>query len=81
MKVYRAHVYFEACASFDVEAGTREYAEAVARAWFAQLTDQVIDTGVVVEGKRIHVEDAMGGINEIDVEKEPYEREDPWPST
>ena len=79
MKVFRAHVYFEACASFDVAAETREYAEAVARCWFAQLTDQVIDTDVVVEGRQMHVEDAMGGLNEIDVEEEPYEREDPCP--
>lgn len=80
MKVFRVHVYFEACASCDVAADTREDAERAARAWFEQLSGEIFDTTVELDGRQVHVEDANGGINEIDVEEEPYEPEDPCPS-
>jgi hypothetical protein len=80
MKVFKAHVYFEACASFDVPVGlgeSRKEAEIAARKWFGSLVDPVIDTDTVVDGRRVHLEDPGGDINCIDVEEEPYEKEKP----
>ena len=76
MKTYRAHVYFEACASFDVEAETHEDAKLLAWNWLDHLPGDIVDTTVEVDGKHVHIEDANGGINEFDVEEEPYEREE-----
>lgn len=81
MRIFRAHVYFEACASFDVAAESRAVARLIARDWFENLPGAIIDTTVEVEGKQVHIEDVSGGINEIGIEEDPYEPEDLCPST
>jgi hypothetical protein len=79
VKTYRAHVYFEACASFDVEVPNDKDHKDAAIVVHRLVNDRscpLVDTTVECAGATLHIEDVEKDIISIDVEEEPYEREE-----
>ena len=81
MNTYRVHVYFKACASFDVNTDAKgEYgqaeAEIRAKKWVKNLSTPLLDITVTCDDKPVHIEDVLDDVLSVDVEEEPYEKEE-----
>jgi hypothetical protein len=81
VNTYRAHVYFKACASFDVSVGEggedgHAAAKLAAKKWVENLSPDLVDQQVECDDKLVHIEDVRDDIISIDVEEEPYTTEE-----